>query len=123
MASEDYKRRFTASTNFKPGTLGEALTVSLSNIPPAESTKGSNYTLAATDHLREVIATGAITVTVPAHGVLGAGFQAWVVADGAAVTLDGPGGSNLSLSDGDVAQIRVLNNKVRAWKVASTNLS
>jgi hypothetical protein len=123
MSQEDYKRRFTSSANFRAGTLGEALTTVLANVPPAEASKSAIYTIAATDHLREIVVTSAVTITVPAHTVLGAGFQCWVLADGVAVTLDGPGSTNLSLSSGDIAQIRVLGSKVRAWKNATSDLT
>jgi hypothetical protein len=123
MSQEDYKRRFTSSANFRTGTLGAALTTVLANVPPSEAVKTAIYSIAATDHLREIIVTAAVTITVPAHTVLGVGFQCWVLADGNTVVLDGPGGTNLSLSSGDIAQIRVLNSKVRAWKNATTDLT
>src|SRR5262245_50338311 len=75
-----------------------------------ETTKSSNYTLAAADNGKRHVATAALTVTVPAVGTLGNGFEVEIVNDsGGTVTIDGPGSTNVSLSNGDIACILEVN--------------
>ena len=89
-----------------------------------ETTKGSNYTLVAIDNGKRIVATAAITITVPTVGTLGNGFEVEIVNDsGRTVTLDGPGSTNVSLSDGDIACILEVNAKQRVVKGSSTVIS
>ena len=115
------------------GTWGDVLNAYLGvghaadgkNIGPlAEATKNSNYTLAATDNGTRVVATSAITITLPSVGALQNGFECEVVNDsGGTVTIDGPGSTNVSLADGDVACILEVNGKQRIVKGSSTLIS
>ncbi len=83
-----------------------------------------NLLLTATDSGKRLIATAAITLTVPAVGTLGAGFECEVVNDsGGTVTVNGPGATNVSLDDGDVACILEVNAKQRVVKGPSTVIS
>jgi carbohydrate-selective porin OprB len=69
-----------------------------------ENTKSGNYTLAATDNGQRFVVTAAVTITVPTVGILGNGFECEIVNDsGGTVTIDGPGSTNVSMSNGDVA--------------------
>jgi hypothetical protein len=89
-----------------------------------ESTKGSDFTLAATDNGKRLVATAAITITAPTVGTLGDGFEVEIVNDsGGTVTIDGPGATNVSLADGDIACILEVNGKQRVAKGASTIIS
>jgi hypothetical protein len=89
-----------------------------------ETTKGTNYTLVAADNGKRIVATAAITITVPTVGTLGNGFEVEIVNDsGGTVTLDGPGSTNVSLSDGDIACILEVNSKQRVVKGSSTVIS
>jgi hypothetical protein len=89
-----------------------------------EVTKGTNYTLVAADNGKRIVATAAITITVPTVGTLGNGFEVEIVNDsGGTVTIDGPGSTNVSLSDGDIACILEVNSKQRVVKGSSTVIS
>jgi hypothetical protein len=62
-----------------------------------ETTKSSGYTLTAADNGTRIVATAAVTITVPAVGTLANGFECEIVNDsGGAVTIDGPGSTNVS---------------------------
>src|SRR5438132_10950984 len=66
-----------------------------------ETNKSSSYTLAAADNGKRHVATAALTITVPAVGTLGNGFEVEIVNDsGGTVTINGPGATNVSLADG-----------------------
>src|SRR6266480_366669 len=89
-----------------------------------ETTKSSNYTLVAADNGKRVVATSAITITVPAVSTLGNGFEIEIVNDsGGTVTIDGPGATNVSLNDGDIANILEVNSKQRVVKGGGTVIS
>jgi hypothetical protein len=89
-----------------------------------ETTKGTNYTMTATDNGKRFVATAAITFTLPAVSTLGNGFEAEIVNDsGGTVTIDGPGATNVSLSDGDIASILEVNGKQRVVKGPSIVVS
>jgi hypothetical protein len=89
-----------------------------------ETLKSSGYTLAAADNGKRHVATAAITITVPAVGTLGDGFEVEIVNDsGGTVTINGPGATNVSLDDGDVACILEVNSKQRVVKGPSTVIS
>lgn len=90
----------------------------------SERTVSSSFTLATTDEGTRIVATASITITVPSVGTLGNGFECEVVNDsGSTVTIDGPGATNVSMSDGDVANILETNNKQRVVKGSSTVIS
>jgi hypothetical protein len=79
-----------------------------------ETTKSSDYTLATTDSGKRLVATSAITITVPTVGTLGNGFEAEIINDsGGSVTIDGPGATNYTMNNGDVINILETNNKQR----------
>lgn len=89
-----------------------------------ETNKSSGFTLAAADNGKRFVATAALTVTVPAVGTLGNGFEVEIVNDsGGTVTIDGPGSTNVSLADGDIACILEVNSKQRVVKGGSTLIS
>jgi hypothetical protein len=79
-----------------------------------------DLTLAADDNDTVIVVTVAKTVTVPAIATLGEGFSCVIIADGVAVTVDGPGGTNISMSSGDVALLFAAGAKIRGIKVAGT---
>ncbi len=94
----------------------------LATIP--ETNKSSGYTLATTDNGKRLVATAAITISVPSVGTLGSGFECELVNDsGGTVTIDGPGSTNVSLNDGDIACILEVNGKQRVAKGSSTVIS
>jgi hypothetical protein len=77
-----------------------------------EITKGTDYTLAAADSGKRLVATAALTFTLPTVGTLGNGFQAELVNDsGGTVTVVVPGQSNVSLDDADVVRVLEENGK------------
>jgi hypothetical protein len=89
-----------------------------------ETTKSSNFSLAAADSGKRFIATSAITITVPSVGTLGNGFEIEIVNDsGGTVTIDGPGSTNYSMSDGDAVCVLETNNKQRVVGGGSTLIS
>ena len=89
-----------------------------------ETLKGIGFTLAATDSGLRFVATAAITVTVPVVGTLGNGFECEIVNDsGGSVTIDGPGGTNVTVADGEVVCIMEVNSKQRVVKGSSTVIS
>ncbi len=89
-----------------------------------ETTKTSGFTLAATDSGKRFVVTAAITITLPAVGTLGSGFEVEVINDsGGTVTIDGPGATNYSMSNGDVACILEVNSKQRVVVGTSTVVS
>jgi hypothetical protein len=89
-----------------------------------ETSKSAIYTLATTDNGKRIVVTAAVTITVPAVGTLGNGFECEIVNDsGGNVTVDGPGATNVSMSDGDVACILEVNSKQRVVKGSSTVIS
>jgi hypothetical protein len=89
-----------------------------------ETLKSSSYTLAAADNGKRHVATAVITITLPAVSTLGNGFEVEIVNDsGGAVTINGPGATNVSLDDGDIACILEVNGKQRVVKGPSTVVS
>ncbi|MFA6415027.1 MAG: hypothetical protein WC217_02650 [Candidatus Paceibacterota bacterium] len=89
-----------------------------------ETLKGIGFTLAATDSGKRFVATAAITVTVPALGTLGNGFECEIINDsGGSVTIDGPGATNVTVADGEVVCIMEVNSKQRVVKGSSTVIS
>lgn len=89
-----------------------------------ENTKSSGFTLDSTYNGTRIVCTASITITVPSVGTLQNGFECEVVNDsGSTVTIDGPGSTNVSMSDGDVACILEVNSKQRVVKGSSTLIS
>jgi hypothetical protein len=92
--------------------------------PLIETNQGAPYTLAVSDNGTRIVATAAVTITIPAVGTLGNGFECELLNDsGGIVTLDGPGATDVSMSDGDVACVIEANGKQRVVKGASTLVS
>jgi hypothetical protein len=86
----------------------------------AEVVTAVGITLASThNHSRVVVTATGQTITIPSAATLGF-FECEIVADGFEVTLDGTGGSNVTLADGEVATIFTANSKVRIAKGATT---
>jgi hypothetical protein len=89
-----------------------------------ETLKSSSYTMSAADNGKRHVATAVITITLPAVSTLGNGFEVEIVNDsGGAVTINGPGATNVSLDDGDIACILEVNGKQRVVKGPSTVVS
>lgn len=92
--------------------------------PLVETSKGAIYTLATTDNGTRIVVTAAVTITVPAVGTLGNGFECEIVNDsGGTVTIDGPGATNVGMSNGDIACILEVNAKQRVISGSSTLIS
>ncbi len=89
-----------------------------------EVTKGTGYTLATTDNSIRIVATSAITITIPTVGTLGNGFECEIVnLSGGSVTLDGPGSTNITMSANDVATVMEVNGTQLVAKGAATVIS
>jgi len=89
-----------------------------------EVTKSSDYTIAVTDAGKRLVATAALTFTVPSVGTLGNGFAIDIVNDsGGTVTINGPGATNVSMADGEVATLLETNGKQRVAKGSTTIVS
>jgi hypothetical protein len=89
-----------------------------------ETSKSANYTLAPTDNGTSIVATAAVTITVPTVGILGNGFECELVNDGGGtVRIDGPGATNVTMNNGDVACVLEVNSKQRVMSGASTLIS
>ncbi len=89
-----------------------------------ETTKGTTYTLTSADNGKRFVATAAITFTLPTVGTLGNGFEIEIINDsGGSVIIDGPGSTNVTMDNGDVACVLEVNNKQRVTKGPSTLVS
>lgn len=89
-----------------------------------EISKTSGYTLAPTDNGKRLVATSALTLTVPSAATLGNGFECEIINDsGGSVIIDGTGSTNVTLADGEVGCILIANSKQRVIKGASTIIS
>src|SRR5664279_5600184 len=98
--------------------------VGLNMGPLVETSQGAIYTLATTDNGTRIVVTAAVTITVPTVGTLGNGFECEIVNDsGGSVVLDGPGATNVTMSNGDVATVLEVNSKQRVVWGASTLIS
>lgn len=92
--------------------------------PLVETSKSAIYTLATTDNGTRIVVTAAVTITVPAVGTLGNGFECEIVNDsGGTVTIDGPGATNVSMDNQDVACVVEVNSKQFVVKGAGTLIS
>jgi hypothetical protein len=92
--------------------------------PLVETYQSSNYTLATTDNGTRIVVTAAVTITVPTVGILMNGFECEIVNDsGGSVTIDGPGATNVTMSNGDIACVLEVNGKQRVVDAASTLIS
>mgnify|MGYP000597250052 CR=1 FL=1 len=82
----------------------------------AEIDTAVSLTLTAAHNLCRIVVTATgRTITIPSAATLGF-FECEIVADGFAVTLDGPGANNVTLADGEVATVFTANSKVRIAK-------
>jgi len=89
-----------------------------------ETSQSTNYTLATTDNGTRIVVTAAVTITTPTVGTLGNGFECEIVNDsGGTVVIDGPGATNVSMSDGDVVCVLEVNTKQRVVSGTSTLIS
>src|SRR5258708_1066154 len=92
--------------------------------PLVETSKGTIYTLATTDNGTRIVITAAVTITVPTVGTLGNGFECEIVNDsGGSVVIDGPGATNVTMSNGDVACVLEVNGKQRVMSGPSPLIS
>lgn len=113
-----------ALVNFSAGTKDVFCTAPAIIGEIVETLKSGNFTLAGVDNGKRFVATAVITITVPAVGTLGNGFEVEIINDsGGTVTIDGPGSTNVSLDNGDVACILEANSKQRVAKGISTVIS
>jgi hypothetical protein len=77
-------------------------------------------TLAASHNNDRIVVTAADqTITIPAATVLGF-FSCEIYADGFAVILDGPGASDVTLADGELARVVTVGSKIAIIKSAAT---
>lgn len=89
-----------------------------------ENTKSSSFTLDSTYNGTRIVCTSSLTITVPSVGTLQNGFECEVINDsGSTVTIDGPGSTNVTMSDGDVSCILEVNGKQRVVNGSSTIIS
>lgn len=89
-----------------------------------ENTKSSGFTLDSTYNGTRIVCTASLTITVPSVGTLQNGFECEIVNDsGSTVTIDGPGATDVSMSDGDIANFLEVNGKQRVVKGSSTTIS
>jgi hypothetical protein len=89
-----------------------------------ETSKSAIYTLATTDNGTRIVVTAAVTITVPTVGTLGNGFECEIVNDsGGSVIIDGPGATNVTMNNGDIACVLEVNGKQRVMSGASTLIS
>src|SRR5665647_2242672 len=89
-----------------------------------ETSQGALYTVATTDNGTRIVVTAAVTITVPTVGTLGNGFECEIVNDsGGSVIIDGPGATNVTMSNGDVACVLEVNSKQRVMSGASALIS
>ncbi len=92
--------------------------------PLVETAVSSAYTVQASDNGTRLVVTTAVTVTVPAVGTLQNGFECELVNDsGGTVTIDGPGATNVSMNNGDVACVLEVNGKQRVVSGPSVLIS
>lgn len=106
------------------GTLYDFTPDGLTLYPITESLESVDVTLAASHNSQRIVATAQLTVIVPTVGTLGNGFECEVVNDsGGTVTIDGPGGTDVTLADGEIACILETNSKIRVVVGTSTVIS
>jgi hypothetical protein len=87
-----------------------------------ELLKTASYSLTPADDGRRHVITAALTITVPAPGALGNGFECEIVNDsGASVMVTGV--SSVTLMNGDVVSLMEANGKQRVVKGSSTIIS
>ena len=104
--------------------LSVALDSTTGNPKVVQSLKSSNYTLAATDNGMRIVATSAITITVPTVGTLTNNFECEIINDsGGSVIIDGPGATNVTMADGEAAILMEVNGKQRVAKGSTTLVS
>jgi hypothetical protein len=87
-----------------------------------QATKSTAYTLAATDSGTRIPCTGTWTLTVPVAATLGNGFSAEIICLSGAVTVDGPGSTNLALAPAESAYLFVSGGTLYGAKGAYTAL-
>lgn len=84
----------------------------ISNYVSSEEAISGAETVAAADRGRVYVATAALTVTIPSVGTLGDGAKITIINDsGGTVTIDGPGGTNVDLADGEIGVVVEANSK------------
>ena len=89
-----------------------------------EILKNTNFTLTTAENGKRLVATAALTFTLPAVGTLGAGFECEIVNDsGASVIINGPGATDVTLENGNVACVLEVNGKQRVVYGPSTVIS
>lgn len=92
--------------------------------PLVETAISASYAVQASDNGTRLVVTSPATITVPAVGTLQNGFECELVNDsGGTVTIDGPGATNVSMSNGDVACLLEVNGKQRVVSGPSTLIS
>jgi hypothetical protein len=92
--------------------------------PKQEVNKTSTFTLRPDDNGKRFVVTAGITVVMPAIGVCGNGFEVEILNDsGGNITIDGPGATNVTVADGEMARVVEANSKQRVWKNATTSIA
>lgn len=84
----------------------------------------SAYTITGADNGVRLVVTAAVTLAVPSVGILGNGFECEIINDSSgSVILDGPGVTDITMADGEVACVIEANGKQRVVLGASTVIS
>jgi hypothetical protein len=82
----------------------------------------SSFALQAFDNRSRIVVTATATVTIPAALVLGPDFECIILAQGATVTIDGPGATNITLAPNQFSRIWSSNGVVYAGTATPMNL-
>lgn len=89
-----------------------------------EDIKSASFTLSGSDNGCRIVCTASLTITLPAVGQLGNGFECEVVNDsGGPVVIDGPGVTDVTMDDADIACILEAGGKQRVAVGPSTVIS
>lgn len=83
--------------------------------------KSAGFTVTAAHNGQRIPCTSALTAAVSSAAVLGPNFECWLYAVGITVTIDGPGGTNVSLTTGKAARIYTRSSVVMVDVLASAD--
>jgi len=111
----------TAIRRFTPERIKQAIIAISPFVLITERTlAATGGTIIASDHGKRIVCTATGTHTISNATTLGNGFACDIVNDaGGNVILDGPGATNVTMADQEVATVIVCNAKVRVVKGAS----
>ncbi len=89
-----------------------------------EETHAESFTLSGSDNGTRIVCTASLTITLPAVGQLKNGFECEVINDsGGPVVIDGPGVTNVTMDDADIACVCEAGGKQRVAVGPSTVIS